>query len=193
MHQQNQENKVLCTLPGIWKEIEPDLFKTEYNAGVAWIEARLNELTVHLTAKAHVNMGGVMMAVITLKELHATADNKEAIERRISLLENTISYFLKEKNNQAGSVILSWLVAYGVGGCWSGYTDATIIRATSKEEATEMAYEICLKETAKQCGNRRGASFDIELIETDVKDTALWCSRLKPSAQALLIFELKKQ
>ena len=101
MHQKTQENKVLCTctLPGIWVEIEPGLFKKEYNEGTAWIEARLNELTVNLKAKAHGNMGGIMMTVVTLYEVNVKADDKSAIEHAISIVENAISEFLKKAAN----------------------------------------------------------------------------------------------
>jgi hypothetical protein len=193
MHQKTQENKAMCTLPGIWTEIGPRLFKKEYNAGAVWIEAELNELIVNLIAKAHGDMGDIINAVITINGLHVKADDKSAIEYGISLLEKSISDFLQEKDNQADSPILNWLVAYGVGGCWSGYTDATIIQASTKEEAMSKASDICRRETAEERGSHRGASYDAELIETDVKDTALWCSRLKPSAKALLNFELKNK
>lgn len=79
-----------------------------------------------------------------------------------------------------------WLVAYGVGGCWSGYPEATIIEAENKQDALAQADAITRKETAEERGNSRGASYDVELIVDSVEKTALYCSRLKPSAKAWL-------
>jgi hypothetical protein len=104
--------------------------------------------------------------------LHATKQRKSII---------ILSVRIKMKRTEN-----NWLVAYGVGGCWSGYTDATIIQASTKEQAMDKAGTICHTETAEERASHRGASYDVELIEGDVKNTALWSSRLLPQAKAML-------
>ena len=79
----------------------------------------------------------------------------------------------------------NWLLAYGVGGCWSGYTDATIIQATDREEALRTGCTIAWKETAEERGVSHGCSLDVERVEGDVRETALYRSRCKPGAQVL--------
>ncbi len=82
--------------------------------------------------------------------------------------------------------MLTWLLVFGVGGCWSGYTDATVIQAPDRDAAWRQGLDIALKETAEE---RRlafkGCSFDVELIEGDVRETKLYASRCKPGAKLL--------
>ena len=81
--------------------------------------------------------------------------------------------------------MLTWLLVFGVGGCWSGYTDAAIIKAPDRESAMSMGVRIAWQETAEQRGYSHGCSCDVELIEGDVRKCALYVSRCKPGAQAL--------
>ena len=81
--------------------------------------------------------------------------------------------------------MLTWLLVFGVGGCWSGYTDAAIIKAPDRESAMSAGIRIAWQETAEQRGVSRGCSCDVELIEGDVRKCALYVSRCKPGAQAI--------
>lgn len=46
--------------------------------------------------------------------------------------------------------MLTWLLVFGVGGCWSGYTDATVIQAPDRDTAWRQGLDIALKETADE-------------------------------------------
>lgn len=81
--------------------------------------------------------------------------------------------------------MLTWLLVYGVGGCWSGYTDAQIIKAPDRDEAMKLGGGIAWKETAEERGNSRGCSYDVELVEGDVRYCTLYVSRCKPGAKLL--------
>ena len=81
--------------------------------------------------------------------------------------------------------MLTWLLVFGVGGCWSGYTDATVIQAPDRDSAMSMGAKIAWKETAEERGHSRGCSFDVELIEGNVRETKLYASRCKPGAKLL--------
>ena len=91
-----------------------------------------------------------------------------------------------------GHQMLIWLVVYGAGGCWSGYTGATVIEAPDRDAAWNKAFEIGHRETEEECRRAfKGWSFDIELIEGDVRDCGNYRSRCKPGAkvQAELAFD----
>ena len=81
--------------------------------------------------------------------------------------------------------MLTWLLVFGVGGCWSGYTDAQVIQAPDRDSAMSMAGKIAWKETAEERGYNRGCSYDVELISGDVRDCSLYASRCKPGAQMM--------
>lgn len=81
--------------------------------------------------------------------------------------------------------MVTWLLVFGVGGCWSGYTDATIIQAADREEALRTGGDIAWKETAEERGHSHGCSFDVERLEGDVRKARLYLSRCKPEAQVL--------
>ena len=78
-----------------------------------------------------------------------------------------------------------WLLVYGVGGCWSGYTDATIIQAADRDEAWKTGCRIAWDETSEERGLSHGCSFDVEELRGDVRDAILYRSRCKPGAQAM--------
>lgn len=83
--------------------------------------------------------------------------------------------------------VMSFLIAWGVGGCWSGFTHAKIIEATGMEEAQGKAIdEALIDRSNKGLAHKRGCSADAELIETTVEDTGLFSSRLKSSAIAMV-------
>lgn len=78
-----------------------------------------------------------------------------------------------------------WLMAYGLGGVWSGYPYATIVSAKEKEEALSYAGIIAVRELSGE-KTRSGISFDVELVAQDPRATALYASRLKPEARAMV-------
>ncbi|WP_299157497.1 hypothetical protein [Accumulibacter sp.] len=82
--------------------------------------------------------------------------------------------------------MLTWLLVFGVGGCWSGYTDATVIQAPDRDTAWRQGLDIALKETADERRlSFKGCSFDIELVEGDVRECSNYLSRCKPGAKVL--------
>ena len=81
--------------------------------------------------------------------------------------------------------MVNWLLVFGVGGCWSGYTDAMILQAPDREEAMRRGIRIAWRETAEERGFRHGCSCDVERIEGDVRTTGLYRSRCKPGAQVM--------
>lgn len=87
----------------------------------------------------------------------------------------------------------TWLLVYGVGGCWSGYTDATIIEAPEHESAWSQGLQIAWRETAERRGRSRGCSFDLERVNRDVRTCLLYRSRCKPEARKMaeLAFDAK--
>jgi len=94
---------------------------------------------------------------------------------------------LNRKEKKMSKKMPRWIVAYGIGGCWSGYPFAKIIEAPTKLDAESQTSVICRAATADERSKRyRGASYDVELIEDDFKNTGLWCSRLLPSAKEML-------
>lgn len=77
-----------------------------------------------------------------------------------------------------------WLMGFGVGGCWSGYTDATFIDADSKETAMEAARNIAGQQTREERGFSRGYSYDVEPTGPDFKMTGIYLARFKHGARA---------
>lgn len=81
--------------------------------------------------------------------------------------------------------MLTWLLVFGVGGCWSGYTDAAIIQAPDLDSAQSLGGQIAWAETAEERGYTHGCSYDVELIEGDVRECLLYRCRCKPGAKQL--------
>ncbi len=52
--------------------------------------------------------------------------------------------------------MLTWLLVFGVGGCWSGYTDAAIIQAPDLDSAQSLGGQIAWAETAVDRRRRQG-------------------------------------
>lgn len=75
-----------------------------------------------------------------------------------------------------------WLLAFGSGGCWSGYPEATILAASDREDALHLGGRVALHEADND--RRSGLSFDVELIDVDVAGTSLYRSRLLPEGRA---------
>ena len=81
---------------------------------------------------------------------------------------------------------MEFLIVYGVGGCWSGYTGACIIEVESIEEANDKAFDIAYEKTKKKRGSLRGFSYDVEHLEDGIKSSVLFKTRLLPEARALI-------
>lgn len=81
--------------------------------------------------------------------------------------------------------MLAWLLVYGTGGCWSGYTDAIVIFAEDRDTAMTEGARIAFRETAEERGYSHGCSYDVELILGDVRQTSLYQCRCKPGAKVM--------
>lgn len=79
----------------------------------------------------------------------------------------------------------SYLVAYGMGGCWSGYPEAKIIDALDDDKAEEEAFSVAFDYAEEVSPRRRGYSYDFEIIESVVEKCLLY-TRLKDNAKRLL-------
>lgn len=77
-----------------------------------------------------------------------------------------------------------FLVAFGLGGCWSGYKNAEIVEATD-ESIKEVAFTLANDYWHRQNTNS-GLSYDWEEVETIVNDCALYQSRLSSKAKAMV-------
>ena len=79
-------------------------------------------------------------------------------------------------------MVQNYMVIYGLGGCWSGYERATIVKCTP-EEISNISANI-VWEYRKSDGNPKlqGCSFDWAILEGKPEDNDLW-TRLKCSAR----------
>jgi len=76
----------------------------------------------------------------------------------------------------------SFLIAYGMGGCWVGYPKAVVVEAADDEEAEDIGLHLAAAERTS-C---RGGSFDLDEVTSSVEDLPLYKCRLKLSAKEML-------
>ena len=80
-----------------------------------------------------------------------------------------------------------FLIAWGIGGCWSGFTHAKIVEANGQEEADKMSIIEARKDREQQgLTQQRGCSAIAEPLTTTVEETGLFQSRLKESAKIMI-------
>jgi hypothetical protein len=79
-----------------------------------------------------------------------------------------------------------WLLAFGAGGCWSGYPLALVLDADTREEAQRHGFSKSIEATLEERRRGHGTSYHVEEIKTHYRDTALYQSWLKPSARIML-------
>lgn len=84
----------VCTLPGVWEEVEPQFFVRRFDEQGAFIEATTDGKKVRFKAKVGGLTGGVMHAVQQVGEIDVSQDNQEAIEIAVGALEARINEFL---------------------------------------------------------------------------------------------------
>ena len=78
-----------------------------------------------------------------------------------------------------------WLLAFGLGGCWSGYPEATVFLAADRQAAMTLGGRIAVQEVGL-ADRWRGLSFDVELVEGHVNETSIYRSRLRPEGRAMV-------
>ena len=71
---------------------------------------------------------------------------------------------------------MNYLVAWGEGGCWSGYPNASVVEADSSNKAEDKLWK-----KIRADWNKGSLSYDSEEITGEVSDCPLF-TRLKPSA-----------
>lgn len=80
-----------------------------------------------------------------------------------------------------------FLIAWGIGGCWSGFTHAKIVEAANQQEADAMSIDEARKHREQEdLAQKRGCSAIAEPIATTAEETGLFQSRLKASAKIML-------
>ena len=96
---------------------------------------------------------------------------------------------MKKPNNTTKRPLMPFLIAWGIGGCWSGFTHASIVETNTHDEANGVAMKEAIKTRADAgVSFSRGCSAIAEPLESvhKFKDTGLYNSRLKLSAKEML-------
>lgn len=84
---------------------------------------------------------------------------------------------------------MTYLAAFGIGACWSGYTQGKLITAENDEDAEEQAFRLA-SDFAHEKSPRWGSySYDFEIINNSLQDTSLFHA-LKTGAKHDLVGEI---
>jgi len=77
-----------------------------------------------------------------------------------------------------------FIAAYGIGGCWSGYTHAKYVSASNEMEAEDAAYDLAFDEFSDHL--KRGISYGAFIKDDDDPTCG---GRLKQSARDMLQYD----